>query len=95
MSHPEGWTRVEADPAQARLLEHLHPVRELEVHEPLYIGASEGTTGALLADAGERLEVRSIGNNVARVQNTVTGQSALVQLSQLAELGARPWSSGA
>lgn len=92
---PEGWQRIEADPEQAELLELLHPVLELELDGRLFIGASDGCTGALLASPAERLRVRSIGNNVARVENTVTGETALVQVAQLAALGARPWSSGA
>lgn len=92
---PEGWQRIEADERQAALLEHLHPVVDLELADELYIAASEGTTGALFAGPGDQLRVRSIGNNVGRVENGRTGHSALVQLGQLAECGARPWSSGA
>lgn len=92
---PEGWQRIEADEKQAQLLERLHPVLELELAEELYVAASEGCTGAFFAGVGDRLLVRSIGNNVARVEHGQNGQSVLVQLGQLAECGARPWSSGA
>lgn len=81
---PEGWTRVEADEAQAELLEVLHPELAFVAEEPLFVGATVDTTGARLADAGDELAVRSIGNNVARVYNVATGLDALLQLSQLA-----------
>jgi hypothetical protein len=81
---PQGWERVDADPAQAELHDALHPELTFQATERLYVGASEGTTGAIFADAGDELEVRSLGNNVARVTHVVDGTTALVQLSQLA-----------
>jgi hypothetical protein len=92
---PEGWERVDADPSQAALLELLHPVVVLELGEPLYLAATAETTGTRFAGPGDELAVRSIGNNVARVENRDTAESALVQVSQLAECQPRPWSFGA
>lgn len=95
MTTPEGWVRVDADPEQAALLELLHPVVVLELAAPLYLAATDDTTGARFAGVGDELAVRSIGNNVARVENRDTAESALVQVSQLAACKPRPWSSGA
>jgi hypothetical protein len=85
LTRPEGWTRIEADPAQAELLEFLHPARAMVATDRLVIAATEGVTGVTFAEPGEELEVRSIGNAVARVENLArAGESVLIPVSELA-----------